>query len=403
MKSAPVVILSEPSDESQALLVAHTLEGLGVRCWLEEAETQGAPTRSQALSECRAIVVVVDEDGGAYGALDAGAACKVPVFILGRDAQRDRSQLRPFCERVAASVGAPPAGGPLGRRDPLGPLARGLLVAGAALGVFSALAILGVVVARRPTSLASVVNRETIGLTASQTGAGWVLSFHLPAPPAELWYELASSPGYHQTGAQPGTVDPKTGAPLAKSYATIGQDELRGPTTVRVKFRRSGGSMEGPFEVPFDPDAQALTQARSALEDMGPHWVAFGEFNGQTLVYFTPMLTFKHALREIRVGLDGGPPDRSVLFTPSRQAGVDANDEAFRTLPPGTRSVSIELVFRDGSRLPARTFPVVVERRPSSPPTPAPAPTPKSHRMWAPRSGGRVVDPWATRSLDDRQ
>lgn len=410
MKSAPVVILSEPSDESQALLVAHTLEGLGVRCWLEGLEAQDGPSRSQALSECRAIVVVVDEDGGAYGALDAGATWKVPVFILGRDAQKDRAQLRPFCERVAAAVGSAStsasgssgSASPTARRDPLGPLGRGLLVACVALGVFSALGILGVVIARRPHGLASAVSRETVGMTASQTGAGWVLSFQLPAPPAELWYEIASSPGFHQTGVQPGTIDPKTGAPFAKSYATVGPDEIRGPTTVRVKFRRSGGSMEGPFEIPFDPDAQALTQARSALEDMGPHWVAFNDFNGQTLVYFTPMLTFKHALREIQVSLDGGPPERSVRFSPSRQPGVGSDDEAFRALPPGARSVSIELVFRDGSRLPVRTFPVVVERAPSSPPVSPHTPRFMRPSTRSPQPGGRVVDPWATRSLDDR-
>jgi hypothetical protein len=253
-----------------------------------------------------------------------------------------------------------------------------------------------VVLARQPSALAPLMHRETVGVMASQTGAGWVLSFQLPAPPAELWYELASSPGFRQTGGQPGTVDPKTGAPLAKSYAVVGADEIRGPTTVRVKFRRSGGSMEGPFEIPFDPDAQALTQARSALEDMAPHWVAFRDFNEQTLVYFTPMLTFKHALSEIRVGLDGGPLDRSVRFSPSRQPGVGADDEAFRALPPGVRSVSIELVFRDGSRLPARTFPVVVDRPPADPSIPRPAP-PTARSPRPPRPAGRILDPWAGR------
>lgn len=401
MESVQVVILSEPSDESQALLLVHTLEGLGIRCWLEGAEAQEAPPRSKALSECCAIVVVVDEDGGAYGALDAGATWKVPVFLLGRDAQRDRAQLRPFCERVAAAVRSTPAGtnerqGPSGRRDPLGPRGRGLLAAGVALGVCSALGLLGVVLARQPSALAPLVHRETVGVMASQTGAGWVLSFQLPAPPAELWYELASSPGFRQTGGQPGTVDPKTGAPLAKSYAVVGADEIRGPTTVRVKFRRSGGSMEGPFEIPFDPDAQALTQARSALEDMAPHWVAFRDFNEQTLVYFTPMLTFKHALSEIRVGLDGGPLDRSVRFSPSRQPGVGADDEAFRALPPEVRSVSIELVFRDGSRLPARTFPVVVDRPPADPSIHRPAP-PTARSPRSPRPAGRILDPWVDR------
>jgi hypothetical protein len=391
-----VVILSEPSDEPQALRVAHLLEALGVRCWVEGVEGQDAMSRPQALAGCHAIVVVLDEGGGAYGAIDAGATWKVPVFMLGREAQQDRSQLRPFCERIATAVGA--AERSPGRRGLRGLSGRRLLAAGAALGVVAALGVLGLRFVRSTGERPSLARHEAIGLTASPTGSGWVLAFRLPAPPVELWYDLGTGAGFHQTGVQPGAFDPATGAPLAESYVMVGQEELPGPTTVRVKFRRSGGAMEGPFELPLDPDAQAQAAARSALEDMAPRWVTFGDLRGQPLVYFTPVLAFKHALREIQVGVDEGPIDQSVRFAPSRQPGVSAEDEVFRALPSGVRSVSIGLVLRDGSRLPVRTFPVAMTQSPPSPPRPIPA----LFKTKAPRPARDLIDPWATRVQDTR-
>jgi hypothetical protein len=404
MDAAPVVILSEPSDEPQALRVAHVLAGLGVRCWVEGVEGQDAMTRSQALAGCRAVVAVLDEGGGAYGAIDAGATWKVPVFLLGREVQGDPPQLRLFCKRVAVAAGVTPSDWLVTQKSPGpwrlgGPSRRAVLAVGAVLGVAAALGALGVMLPRTPRAQALLARHEAIGLTASQTATGWALYFQLPAPPVELWYELGEGSGFRQTGAQPGAFDTTTGAPLAKSYVMVSQEELPGPTTVRVKFRRAGGSLEGPFELRVDPDAQAQAQARSALEDLAPSWIAFDEFQGQARVYFTPVLTFKHALQEIRVGVDDGPLDQGVRFKPSRRPGLDTDDELYRALPAGARSVSVELVLRDGSRLPVRTFPVTVARTQDSVPSP---PHPPRTKMRTPRPSRDIVDPWETRLMNTR-
>ena len=96
MEAAPVVVLFEPSDEPRAMVIGRTLEAMGVACWLEGLEGRQGPTRSQALAACRAIVVLVDEAGGAYGALDAGATWRVPVFVHGRQ-EEPGAKLTAFC------------------------------------------------------------------------------------------------------------------------------------------------------------------------------------------------------------------------------------------------------------------------------------------------------------------
>lgn len=380
---APVVILFEPSDEPQALRIARTLEGLGVTCWLEGIEGTSAPTRAQALASCRAVVVVLDNDGGAYGALDAGATWGVPVFVFGHENQSDRARLHPFCERVAAAVSTAKTS----LRS--APASRRLLGVGVACGVaISALVFGGVSILQRSV-LPIMAANDRIGMTATSTGTDWTLFFRLPVQPVELWYELASSPGYRPTGVLPEASAQGT-PPLAKPYVILSADEVRGPTTVRVKFRRPGGPLEGPFEIPFDPQAQLIATARSALEDVAPRWISFAPMNGQVLVYFTALLVYKNAIREIRYGFDGAPLDRTVRLASA--PGITSDDEVYRALPPDTRSVSVEVIFRDGTRLPVRSFTPPPAPLPEAPPPAAiPPVTPR------PRTSRPLFDPLAGR------
>ena len=379
MQPAPVVILFEPSDEPVALAISSTLDVLGARCWVEGLEVTGAPTRLQALASCRAIVVVRDEAGGAYGALDAGAISGMPVFVYERrEGADERARLRTFCERVASVVRDSPAQSLASLGDaPLGRLAgRPLAVALVATLVVASLVAVGslgwVGYRLAQDRSARVVSHPPagVGLTATPNGAGWLLLFRFPSPPVEVQYELASSPGYRSTGAVPGSVD-ASGALLAKSYAMLGPDEVSGPTSVRVKYRLARGELQGPFELSFDPATAAVASARNTLDDLAPQWLSFREFDGRTLVYFTSLLVHKHALREIKVGLDEGALNQGVRFKPSSAPGLDSDDEMFRAIPPKTHSVSVQLVFRDGTSSTVRTF-----RVPPDATGVAPRPTP---------------------------
>lgn len=126
-----------------------------------------------------------------------------------------------------------------------------------------------------------------------------------------------------------------------------------GPTRIRVRYKFFGIPRSAVLEF------RALEDGNRSMQQMLdgiPQWVAFREYGGQTLVYFTTMLVYKPTLREIRWGLDDEPLDRSVHFTQGDALGVDSSDEMYASVPHATKQVRVQLTYRDGSRSAVRTI-----------------------------------------------
>ncbi len=87
-------------------------------------------------------------------------------------------------------------------------------------------------------------------------------------------------------------------------------------------------------------------------------WLSFREFNG-LLVYFTHLMSYRCAIREVRVGIDSAVPDRVLKMPPCdpRDPLVIPQDaQPYLKLAPSTQSVSVELTYRDGSVSEIKSF-----------------------------------------------
>ena len=88
------------------------------------------------------------------------------------------------------------------------------------------------------------------------------------------------------------------------------------------------------------------------------NWLSFREFNG-LMVYYTHLMTYRRAIREARFGVDTAVPDKVLKMPPCdpRDPSVIPGDAVpYLKLPAATKSVSVELTYRDGSVSEIKSF-----------------------------------------------
>jgi len=152
------------------------------------------------------------------------------------------------------------------------------------------------------------------------------------------------------------SVDDRHEAASVRSAGVLLKPSLlapEGPTRLRVHYAYFGIPRSATIEV--DPVRDGHRFMQSTLEGL-PQWVAFREYDGKLLLYFTTLLVYKPTLQEIRWGVGDEPLERSVRFTPSRDLGVDQADEIYARIPHETQQVRVQLGYRDGSRSEVRTI-----------------------------------------------
>jgi hypothetical protein len=86
--------------------------------------------------------------------------------------------------------------------------------------------------------------------------------------------------------------------------------------------------------------------------------LSFREFNG-LLLYYTHLMSYRCGIRDVRIGIDTTVPNQAVpmgLCDPMHPYEIPANAKPYLKLPPGTKMVSVELTYRDGSVSETKTF-----------------------------------------------
>ena len=128
--------------------------------------------------------------------------------------------------------------------------------------------------------------------------------------------------------------------------------------TLEVRAVGTRGEPLGPYPIRFEPMAALERGQRKILEMTAGSWVSLREFNG-LLLYTTHLMSYRCALREVRIGIDSAIPDRKVAMPPcdpKDPSAIPSNVQPYLKLPPATRAVSVELTYRDGSVSEVKTF-----------------------------------------------
>jgi hypothetical protein len=189
----------------------------------------------------------------------------------------------------------------------------------------------------------------------SRHNGGWTVTFSIADPTLGISWRMGEAGDFRETGFID-TLDPRTRKRMPNPSIELAADAPAG--TIKVRYVDTSGDMQGPFPIRFDPEAALIRDQRKILDMTATSWLSFREFNG-LLVYYTHLMSYRCAIREVRVGIDSAVPDRVLKMPPCdpRDPLVIPRDaQPYLKLAPQTQSVSVELTYRDGSVSEIKSF-----------------------------------------------
>ena len=189
----------------------------------------------------------------------------------------------------------------------------------------------------------------------SRHNGGWTVVFSIADPTLGISWRIGETSEFRETGFID-TLDPRTRKRMPNPSIELPADAPA--ATIQVRYVDTQGELQGPFPIRFDPEAALIRDQRKILDMTATSWLSFREFNG-LLVYYTHLMSYRCAIREVRVGINSAVPDK-VLKMPAcdpRDPSVIPHEaQPYLKLAPATKSVSVELTYRDGSVSEIKSF-----------------------------------------------
>ncbi|WP_456621146.1 caspase family protein [Bradyrhizobium sp. P5_C12] len=214
------------------------------------------------------------------------------------------------------------------------------------------------VAALPPVSVPRVPKEETTNApiaSFSRHNGGWSVVFSFADPTLGISWRMAGNGDFRETGFID-TLDPRTRKRMPNPSIELPPDAQAG--TIEVRYVDQSGDMQGPFPIRFDPEAALIRDQRKILDMTATSWLSFREFNG-LLVYYTHLVSYRCAIREVRIGIDTAVPNQ-VLKMPNCDmrdpSAITAGMPLYMKLAPATQFVSVELTYRDGSVSEIKSF-----------------------------------------------
>jgi hypothetical protein len=189
----------------------------------------------------------------------------------------------------------------------------------------------------------------------SRHNGGWSVTFSIADPTLGISWRMGDSGDYRETGFID-TLDPRTRKRMPNSSIELPADAPA--ATIQLRYVDTNGELQGPFPIRFDPEAALIRDQRKILDLTATSWLSFREFNG-LLVYYSQLMSFRCAIREARIGIDSVVPDKVLKMPPCdpRDPSAIPHDATpYLKLAPTTKSVSVELTYRDGSVSEIKSF-----------------------------------------------
>lgn len=189
----------------------------------------------------------------------------------------------------------------------------------------------------------------------SRHNGGWTVVFSVADPTLGISWRMGEEGSFRETGFMD-TLDPRTRKRMPNPSIQLPADAPAG--TLMVRYVDITGEMQGPFPIRFDPETALVRDQRKILDMTSTSWLSFREFNG-LLVYYTHLMSYRCAIREVRIGIDSTMPDKVLKMPPCDMRDPHAiphQAQPYLKLPGTTKSVSVELTYRDGSISEVKTF-----------------------------------------------
>ncbi len=202
------------------------------------------------------------------------------------------------------------------------------------------------------TSTPEQVLENPVSLTAQQSNAGWAVVFSLTDFKAtELFYKLDGAGDFESSGHLP-NQNPQTGKPMVKTFVPL-PNLTPGEHVIEVKYVDKNGQTNGPYTLKFSTADEQLAQGKMMLNAASGAWLAFRDYDGKVLLYFTTLMSYRPIIQEVRYSLNSAAVDKIFKFKPS-ETMFEVGDELYLTVPADTDFASVQVTFKDGAISPVQ-------------------------------------------------
>jgi hypothetical protein len=189
----------------------------------------------------------------------------------------------------------------------------------------------------------------------SRHNGGWTVTFSIADPTLGISWRMGDGGDFRETGFLD-TLDPRTRKRMPNPSIELAGDAPA--ATIQVRYVDASGELQGPFPIRFDPEAALIHDQRKILDMTATSWLAFREFNG-LLLYYTHLVSYRCAIRDVRIGIDSAVPDKVLKMPPCDlrdPLDIPYGAQLYLKLAPATQFVSVELTYRDGSVSEIKSF-----------------------------------------------
>jgi len=82
-------------------------------------------------------------------------------------------------------------------------------------------------------------------------------------------------------------------------------------------------------------------------------WLSFRDFQGKVLLYFTTLMSYRPAIKEVRYSLNSEALDQTFKFKATDKM-FEVGDDLYLTVPGNTQYASVQLTYKDGTKSPVQ-------------------------------------------------
>jgi len=189
----------------------------------------------------------------------------------------------------------------------------------------------------------------------SRHNGGWTVVFSIADPTLGISWRMGDAGDFRETGFLD-SLDPRTRKRIPNPSIELPSDAPA--ATIQVRYIDVSGELQGPFPIKFDPEAALIHDQRKILDMTASSWLSFREFNG-LLVSYSHLMSYRCAIREVRIGIDTAVPDRVLQMPPCDPrdpSAIPYEAKPYLKLSPSNQFVSVELTYRDGSVSEIKSF-----------------------------------------------
>lgn len=193
-------------------------------------------------------------------------------------------------------------------------------------------------------------------LTPMRSNAGWTITISLPEAATGISWRLGENGPFTDTGLM-AMNDQRTGKPMPNSSFELPDSTTA--TTIGIKYLDIRGRETGPFAIRFDPDSALQQGDKQILDQFWTSWIAFDAGGNHGLVYFTQMLSYRCAIKEVHYGLDGAAPDKEIKMPPCDKKdpyAIPYDYQPYFKVADSVKSMSVQVTYTDGTKSPVRAY-----------------------------------------------